>query len=136
MKVFVKDNLHMAEAGSYFRDSVKIDGDFLVPPRTHFWRDLVVTGKLLLGPQSHVAGNVKCNGAVICHDAVIEGELDSGLEQLTVCDNAKVRVIKSEGDVLLRPEIVSAEVSGINILVVGKVQCGKLMGKNTRVITN
>ena len=88
MKVIVKDNLHTAEPGSYFRGSVMIDGDFLVPPRTFFWRDLVVTGKLFLCPESHVAGNVTCNGAVICHDSVIEGKLNSGLEQLTVCDNA------------------------------------------------
>jgi len=136
MKVLVKDNLHTAEPGSYFRGSVMIDGDFLVPPRTFFWRDLVVTGKLFLCSESHVAGNVTCNGAVICHDSVIEGELNSGEEQLTVCDNAKVRVIKSDGNVLLRPGIISAEVRGVNILVMGKIQCGKLMGKNTRVVTN
>ncbi|HJJ29793.1 MAG TPA: polymer-forming cytoskeletal protein [Methanocorpusculum sp.] len=136
MKVLVKDKLHMAEAGSYFRGSVQIDGDFLVPPRTFFWKDLVVTGNLYLCPESHVAGNVTCNGAVICRDSVIEGELDSGSEQLTVCDNAKVRVIKSDGNVLLRPGIVSSEVRGVNILVMGKIQCAKLMGKNTRVVTN
>ena len=136
MKIFVKDNLHMAERGSYFRDSVKIDGDFLFPSRTYFWRDLVVTGNLYLCPESHVAGNVKCNGAVICRGSVIEGELDSGEEQLTVCDKAKIRVINSSGNVLLRPEMVSAEVHGVNILVMGKIYCGKLMGKNTRVISN
>lgn len=136
MTIFVKDKMHMAEAGSYFRESVKIDGDFLVPPRTYFWKDLVVTGSLYMCPESHVAGNVSCNGAVICRDTVIEGELDSGKEQLTVCDNAKVRVIKSDGNVLLREGMTSSEVHGVNILVMGKIQCAKLMGKNTRVISN
>lgn len=124
MKVLVKDNLHMAEAGSYFRGSVLIEGDFLVPPRTYFWRDLVVTGKLFLCPESHVAGNVTCNGAVVCRDSVIEGELNAGTEQLTVCDNAKVRVIRSDGNVLLRPGVISAEVRGVNILVMGKISAG------------
>lgn len=96
----------------------------------------MVTGKLFLCPESHVAGNVTCNGAVVCRDSVIEGELNAGTEQLTVCDNAKVRVIRSDGNVLLRPGVISAEVRGVNILVMGKIQCGKLMGKNTRVVTN
>lgn len=136
MTVFVKDGLHMAKKGSYFRESVKVDGDFLVPPRTQFWKDLVVSGTLYLCPESHVAGNVSCNGAVICRDCVIEGELSSGKEQLTVCDGAKIRIIRSEGDVLLRKGAVSSEVHGVNVLVVGKIHCAKLMGKNTRVVSD
>ena len=36
MKVFVKGTTYLAEPGSYFKDSVKIDGDFMVPPKTQF----------------------------------------------------------------------------------------------------
>ena len=43
MAIFVQDTLHMAERGSYYEGSVKIDGDFLVPPRTEFWKDIVVS---------------------------------------------------------------------------------------------
>ncbi|HJJ90787.1 MAG TPA: polymer-forming cytoskeletal protein [Methanocorpusculum sp.] len=136
MKVFVKDRTYLAEPGSYFKDSVKIDGDFIVPPKTQFWKDLVVIGHLSLGVCSRIGGNVACNGAVISCGCLIEGELNSGFEQLTVCDNAKVRVIHSKGNVLLRPGIISDEVYGNNILVMGKIHCGKLMGKNTRVITH
>ena len=94
MKVFVKGTTYLAEPGSYFKDSVKIDGDFIVPPKTQFWKDLVVSGHLSLGVGSRV------------------------------------------GNVLLRPGIVSDEVHGENILVMGKIHCGKLMGRNTRVVTN
>ncbi|HJJ42553.1 MAG TPA: polymer-forming cytoskeletal protein [Methanocorpusculum sp.] len=136
MKVFVKDKLYMPEKGSYFNKSVKIDGDFLVPPRTFFWKDLEVTGSLYLCPESHITGSVTCCGAVICRDCVIEGELNSGNKELIVCDNAKIKIINSEGDVLIRKGIVSSEVRGINILIMGKIQCAKLMGKNTRVISS
>lgn len=136
MAVLVKDNLYMAEPGSYYRESVKIDGDFLVPPRTYFWRDVVVSGKLILCPESHIAGNAECHGAVVARGCIIEGELDSGEEPVVVCDGAKVRIIRSTGNVLLRPGITSSEVRGENILVMGKIQCGKLMGKNTRVVSN
>ncbi|MDO5845382.1 MAG: polymer-forming cytoskeletal protein [Methanocorpusculum sp.] len=136
MAVLVKDNLYMAEPGSYYRGSVKIDGDFLVPPRTYFWRDVVVSGKLILCPESHIAGNAACRGAVVARGCVIEGELNSGAEPVVVCDGAKVRVIRSTGSVLLRPGITASEVRGENILVMGKIQCGKLMGKNTRVVSD
>lgn len=136
MKVFVKDTTYLAEPGCYFKKPVKIDGDFIVPPKTQFWKDLVVTGTLSLGVGSRVGGNVTCNGAVISRGCLIEGELISDTEQVTICDGARVRAIRSNGNVLLRPGIVSDEVHGENILVMGKVHCGKLMGRNTRVVTN
>ncbi|MDR3102645.1 MAG: polymer-forming cytoskeletal protein [Methanocalculaceae archaeon] len=136
MKVFAKGKIYLAEPGSYFRGPVKIDGDFIVPPRTQFWKDLVVTGRLSLGASSRVGGSVSCSGAVVARGCVVEGELTAGTDQVTVCDGARVRVIRSEGNVLLRPGIVSEEVHGGNILVMGKIHCGKLMGRNTRVITN
>ncbi len=136
MKVFVKGKTYLAEPGSYFKESVKIDGDFIVPPKIQFWKDLVVTGHLSLGVGSRVGGNITCNGAVISRGCLVEGELVSDTDQVTICDGARVRVVKSNGNVLLRPGIVSDEVHGENILVMGKVHCGKLMGTNTRVITN
>lgn len=136
MKVFVQNNLHMAEPGSYFRESVKIDGDFLVPRRTIFWKDLVVTGGLYLCPECTISGNVTCNGAVIGPGSIIKGEIDAGEEQLTVCDNAAVRVIKSTGNVLLRDGVQSSEVHAENLLIMGKVRCNKLMGKKTKVVRN
>ncbi|HJJ28645.1 MAG TPA: polymer-forming cytoskeletal protein [Methanocorpusculum sp.] len=136
MKVFVKGNQYMAEKGSYFRESVKIDGDFLVPKRTIFWKDVVVTGSLYLCPECSISGNVTCNGAVIGPCSVIKGELNAGEEQLTVCDNAAVRIIKSTGNVLLRDGVQSTEVHAENLLVMGKVRCNKLMGKKTKVVSN
>lgn len=136
MKVFVKGSTYMAEPGSYFKESVKIDGDFIVPAKTQFWRNLVVTGNLSLGVGSRVAGNIRCNGAVVSRACLIEGELIASDGQVTICDGARVRVIRSEGNVLLRPGMSADEVHGENILVMGKVHCGKLMGRNTRVVTN
>lgn len=136
MKVFVKGTTYMAEPGSYFKDPVKIEGDFLVPPKTQFWKNLVVTGTLSLGAGSRVGGNILCNGAVIGRGCLVEGELCTGQGQVTICDGARVRVIRSEGNVLLRPGMAADEVHGENILVMGKVHCGKLMGRNTRVVTN
>ena len=53
-KVYRKDNTYTASFGSYFDGHVKIPGNFMVQPRTHFWGELVVEGRLDLGPQSVV----------------------------------------------------------------------------------
>lgn len=135
MTIFVQDRLHMAERGSYYEGSVKIDGDFLVPPRTEFWKDIVVSGNIFLCPESHVKGNVTCAGGVICRGCVIDGDLIAEGGELRICDGAFVHRIISTGDVYLRKDVSASEVRGNNILVMGKIQCGKLMGKNTRVIS-
>ena len=135
MAIFVQDTLHMAERGSYYEGSVKIDGDFLVPPHTEFWKDIVVSGNIYLCPESHVKGNVTCKGGVICRGCVIEGDLIAEDGELRICDGASVHRIISTGDVYLRKDVISSEVRGNNILVMGKIQCGKLMGKNTRVVS-
>ncbi len=136
MVILVQDSLHMAERGSYFEGSVKIDGDFLVPPRTEFWKDVDVAGSLYLCPESHIKGNVSCSGGVICRGCVIEGDLVVNGGELTLCDGATIKRVLSSGDVFIRPGVTAAEVRGENILVLGKIQCGKLMGKNTRVVSS
>lgn len=136
MAILVQDSLYMPERGSYFEESVKIDGDFLVPPRTEFWKDLVVKGTLSLCPESHIKGNVSCKGGVISRGCIIDGDLNVDGGVLIVCDGAVINRILSTGDVYLRQNVTAGEVRGNNILVMGKVQCGKLMGKNTRVISS
>ncbi len=135
MTIFVQDTLHMAERGSYYEGSVKIDGDFLVPPRTEFWKDIVVSGCIYLCPETHVKGNVICKGGIIGRGCVIEGDLTADGGELRICDGAAVHRIISTGDVFLRKDVSASEVRGNNILVMGKIQCGKLMGKNTRVVS-
>jgi predicted acyltransferase (DUF342 family) len=53
--VIQKGTTFFAQKGTYFEGNVKIDGDFIVPARTHFWGRLTVTGTLELGSRSSVA---------------------------------------------------------------------------------
>jgi len=137
-KVHVKDSNYMAKRGSFFQGSIKIDGDFLLGTRSTIWGNLVVAGNLYLMSECQINGNVTCAGGVIGRGTVVTGTFTTTQENgsLTVCDGAKINVISSSGDVYLRPDVTSAEVFGNNILVQGKVHCGRLMGKNTRVISN
>lgn len=135
MAVLYKDNQYMAEKGSFFRDSVKINGDFLVGPRSTFRKNLVVCGNLYLCPECQVKGNIICYGGVVSRGCVIEGELKVLAGPTTLCDGASVAKLTSQGDVLIRPDVQAKEISGDLIVVMGKIKCGKLMGKKTRVVS-
>lgn len=80
--VIQKGSTYYAPKGAYYEGNVRIDGDFIVPARTHFWGRLVVTGKLELGMKSSVALDVECGSAVIGSHARIKGPLvaDRGCE--------------------------------------------------------
>ncbi len=135
MAVFYKGNQYMAEHGSFFRESVKIDGDFLVASRSTFWKNLVVFGNLYLCPDCQVKGNVLCWGSVVSRGCTIDGELKAIAGPVTLCDGAKIGKVNSQGDIFVRPGVTASEIYGDLITVMGKVHCGKLMGKKTRVIS-
>ncbi|HJJ54860.1 MAG TPA: polymer-forming cytoskeletal protein [Methanocorpusculum sp.] len=135
MAVLYKGNQYMAERGSFFSESVKIDGDFLVGPRSTFWKNLVVSGNIYLCPECHIKGNVLCYGGVVGHECIIEGEFKAIAGPVTLCDNAALGKVTCQGDVMVRPGVRASEVYGDMITVVGKAKCGKLMGKKTRVVS-
>ena len=87
MKVYRHGNTYIAPRGSFFDGNVKIDGNFIAPPETHIWGNMVVAGCLELGPYSTVGGYVEAESIVIGHDAKIKGPLRIQ-KDATVCDNA------------------------------------------------
>lgn len=135
MAVIYKGTQYVAETGSFFRESVKIDGDFTVAPRGTFWKDLVVTGNLYLAPLCQIKGNVSCKAAIVSRGCIIDGTMTITEGPLTLCDGADVQKVTCAGDVLIRPGVCAREVHGETITVVGKVHCGKIMGKKTRVVS-
>ena len=134
MAIQYKGNQYVAERGSFFRDSVMIDGDFIVGGRSTFWQNLNVTGKLYLCPECQIRGNIVCSGGVIGRGCNIDGDMTAGTGSLILCDNSTVGCVSTEGDVLVRPGVSAKEIYGDLITVVGKVRCGKLMGKKTRLM--
>jgi cytoskeletal protein CcmA (bactofilin family) len=133
MKVYQWGDTYIAPRGSFFDGHVRIDGNLITPADTHFWGRLVVAGRLELGPGSSVGGRVIAQSAVIGPRAKVKGPLIT-LENVTVCDNACIQSIQAGGYVLLRPGVVVGDVkSDETIVVVGKIQSGKLLGRNVKV---
>jgi predicted acyltransferase (DUF342 family) len=136
MKVYLWGDTYIASRGSFFDGHVKVDGNFIVPPDTHFWGRLVVAGRLELGADSSVGGEVIAQSAVIGPRSRVKGRLIT-LETVTACDRACIRTIQAGGNVLLRPGVVTGDVkSDETIVVVGKIQSGKLLGRNVKVFGN
>jgi cytoskeletal protein CcmA (bactofilin family) len=133
VKVFQKDNTFSAPMGSYFDGHVKIPGNFIVQPRTHFWGRLVVEGRLDLGMQSVVGEDVQCDSAAVGSFSWVKGTLNS-VGDVLVCDNAHLHDIVAGGSVTLRPGARVGDVTaGDTITIVGKIKSGKLIGKNVKV---
>ena len=134
--VIQKGSTYFAEKGSYFDGNVRIEGDFVVPPHTHFWGKLHVTGDLELGPRSSVTLDLRCHNAIIGSQCRIKGPIIAKGD-VTVLDHAAIHSIQAGGKVILRPEISVGDVrSGETITIYGKIKSGNLIGKNVKFLGN
>ena len=133
MKIYRWEETYIVPRGAYFEGNVHIDGDLLVPRDTHFWGRLVVEGDLSLGPYSTVEAGVWCANAIIGSRARVRGPLVA-VGDVLVCDGAAIGMIRAARDVTLRPGVrVGDVVSGRSILVQGKVESGRLIGRLVKV---
>jgi predicted acyltransferase (DUF342 family) len=131
-----KGDTFYAEKGSYFEGNVKIEGDFVVPPHTHFWGRLYVTGNLELGPRSSVALDITCFSAVIGSQCRVKGPIIASGD-VTVLDHATVHSIQAVGKVILRTGVSVGDVTSQDTIVVhGRIKSGNLVGKNMKVLGN
>ena len=134
MKIYRWNDTFIVPREAYFEGNVHIDGDLLVPRNTHFWGRLVVEGDLTLGPYSTVGAGVWCGNAIIGNRARIRGPLVA-IGDVLVCDGAAIGMIRAARDVRIRPGVrVGDVVSGRGILVQGKVESGRLLGRTVKVI--
>lgn len=123
-----------AQRGSYFDGNVKIDGNFVVPPRTHFWGRLVVAGRLELGPRSTVALGITCGSAIIGSNSRIKGPVVA-VGDVTILDNAVVHEVRAGGNVSLRAGARVGDVMAGEALVIhGKIKSKNLVGKTVKVL--
>jgi predicted acyltransferase (DUF342 family) len=134
--VIQNGSTYYAPKGAYYEGNVRIDGDFIVPPRTHFWGRLVVTGRLELGMKSSIALDVECGSAIVGSHARIKGPLVAA-GNVTLLDHCAVYEVKAGGNVMLRPDVHVGDVtSDQTITVHGRIKSGKLTGKSMKVLGN
>jgi cytoskeletal protein CcmA (bactofilin family) len=134
VKVIRKGETFYAEKGGYFEGNVRIDGNFIVPARTHFWGRLNVTGNLELGPRSSVALDIICGNAIIGSQCRIKGPIQA-TGDVTILDHAAVHSIQAGGKVILRTGVTVGDVTSSDTIVVhGRIKSGKLIGKNMKVL--
>ncbi|MFY9195642.1 MAG: polymer-forming cytoskeletal protein [Methanoculleus sp.] len=133
MKIYRHGDTYIAPRGSFFDGNVKIDGNFIAPPDTHIWGNIVVAGCLELGPYSTVGGYVEAKRVIIGHDVRVRGPLNV-LETAIICDNADLHSIHAGGNITLRPGVRVGDVnSKETIFVYGKVSSDRLFGRAVKV---
>jgi predicted acyltransferase (DUF342 family) len=129
-----KGNTYFAQKGSYFEGNVKVDGDFVVPPHTHFWGRLTVAGDLELGPRSSVALDISCRHAVIGSQSRVKGPIVARGD-VTLLDHASIHSVQAGGKVILRPGVIVGDVTSEDAIIVhGKIKSGNLIGKSMKVL--
>jgi predicted acyltransferase (DUF342 family) len=134
--VIRKGDTYYAQKGTYFEGNVKIEGDFIVPPRTHFWGRLYVTGNLELGPRSSVALDITCFSAVIGSQCRVKGPI-LAQGDVVILDNATVHSVQAGGRVILRTGVSVGDVTSQDTIIVhGRIKSGNLVGKNMKVLGN
>lgn len=136
MKIFQRGDTYIAPKGAFFDGHVRVIGNFITPPETHFWGKLEVGGRLELGPGSSVANQIMAQSAIIGPRVKVQGPLIV-LENVVVCDNSLLHSIQAGGNVLIRPGVTVGDVkSDETITVYGKIQSGQLLGRNVKIFGN
>ncbi len=132
--VIRQGDTYYAKSGTYFDGNVKIEGNFIVPPRTHFWGRLDVTGRLELGPRSTVALGITCGSAIIGSNSRIKGPVIAD-SNVTILDNSMVQEVRAGGNVTLRTGVRTRDVTAGDALIIhGKIKSGKLIGKTVKIL--
>ncbi len=129
-------DVYLAERGAIFDGNLRVPGHLVLPPDCHVWGDLVVNGRLDLGPHGTVGGRCACHEALVGHHATCRGAL-TATGDVTVADGAHVAGIEAAGTVLLRPGVTVGDVrtDGL-ILIHGRITSGLLVGRQVKVFGN
>ncbi|NLA99520.1 MAG: polymer-forming cytoskeletal protein [Methanomicrobiales archaeon] len=136
MKIYRHGDAYIAPKGSFFDGNVKIEGNFITPPETHIWGNMVISGCLELGPGSTVGGSIEAKSIVVGNNVRIKGPITVA-ETATICDNASLHSITAGGNITLRPGVkVGAVNSDETIFVYGKVTSERLFGRAVKVYGN
>lgn len=126
VKYHPRSNTYVIEKRALFEDDLKLDGNVIVGPEVKFWGDLTVNGKLELGKNSAVKGNVKAESALICAAAKILGNIET-VSELILLDRARVNVAACQGNIRVRPGCSIGFVkAGGTLELVGKVSIKKV----------
>lgn len=129
-------DVYLAERGAIFDGNLRVPGHLVLAPDCHVWGDLIVNGRLDLGPHGTVGGRCACHEALVGHHATVRGGLTS-TGDVTVADGAHVAGIEAGGTVLLRPGATVGDVrtDGL-ILIHGRITSGLLVGRQVKVFGN
>jgi cytoskeletal protein CcmA (bactofilin family) len=126
VKYHSRSNTYVIEKRAFFKDDLKLDGNVIVGQDVKFWGDLTVTGRLELGKNSAVKGNIKARSALVCAAAKILGNIET-VSELILLDRVRVNAAACQGDIRVRPGCTIGSVkAGGTLELIGKVSVKKI----------
>lgn len=126
VKYHPRSNTYVIKKRAIFEDDLKLDGNAIVGQDVKFWGNLTVTGRLELGKNSAVKGNIKARSALVCAAAIIQGNIETESE-LVLLDGARVNAAVCQGNIRARPGCSIGFVkAGGTLELVGKVSIKKV----------
>ncbi|MCO5381904.1 MAG: polymer-forming cytoskeletal protein [Methanosarcina barkeri] len=121
IKYHPRSNTYVIEKRAFLEENLILNGNLIVGQEVKFWKGLTVTGKLELGKDSVVQGNVKARSALVCAGTKILGNIET-VSELVLLDRAKINTAACQGDIRVRPGCVIGSVKADGTLeLVGKV---------------
>jgi len=85
IKYHPRSNTYVIEKRAFLEEDLTLDGNVIVGQEVKFWKNLTVTGRLELGKDSIVKGNVKARSALVCAGAKILGNIET-VSELVLLD--------------------------------------------------
>jgi cytoskeletal protein CcmA (bactofilin family) len=126
VKYHPRSNTYVIEKRAFFKDNLRLDGNVIVGQDVKFWGDLTVTGRLELGKNSAVKGNIKAGSALVCAAAKVLGNIET-VSELILLDRARVNAAACQGDIRVRPGCAIGFVkTGGTLELIGKVSIKKV----------
>ncbi|MGB9927725.1 MAG: polymer-forming cytoskeletal protein [Methanosarcina sp.] len=126
IKYHPKSNTYVIEKRAFFDNALVLNGNVIVGQEVKFWKNLTVNGRLELGKNSIVLGNVKARSALICSKVKIRGNIEANSE-LVFLDKAQVNSAVCQGDIRVRPGCLIGSVKADGTLeIIGKAAIQKV----------
>jgi hypothetical protein len=110
---------------SYFDQDVLINGNVMVGPGVHFWKNVKIQGNAQFGKGCVIEGRLDAENALIGSQSVVKGPIHvSG--DISLFQNVVVRSIESSGSIVVMEGCTADYINGKKLEIIGKAQVKKI----------
>ncbi|MDL2261600.1 hypothetical protein LJC08_05165 [Methanimicrococcus sp. OttesenSCG-928-J09] len=118
-------NTYIIPKNSIIDQNVAINGNVIVGPGTHFWKNAKIDGNIQFGKGCTVEGNLRANQIIVGSRSKIKGKIIADAD-VSLFQNAAAESIESKGNITIMPGCVVGYANGSTLQVIGKAEIKKI----------